>query len=419
MNRGPFEKRVVIVVAGVGVLSLLAFLVLMLFGDEVGGVSSSGSDSYSRSAVGHQAFVKFLERLDIPISVSRFASADKARAGSVLVIAEPAVSLRDEEAAGKLARMIEGADAVLLVLPKWRTTPDPKRRGFAGAAHLLSPESVLAVLKAAGIEADIERVAKGEARAVWRRNDLGGSPSLRFAQFLDSAGVDPIVRADRGILVGEVPRRGGRLMVLADPDVISNHGLGRGDNALLAAAMVRELGAGAKPVVVDETLHGHEVAPNIWRSLFTLPLGLATAQGAVLLLLLLWAAGGRFGAPLPPEPGLARGKGLLIANTAALLQFGGHSKSVLDRYLLSTLREVAQALHAPSDLDGAELNDWLAAVGARRSTTIDPRHLAREVKRIGAAGVRAAAGIPALAGEIHRYKEEILNGPGDHSRGDG
>ena len=89
MSEASFRPRTVLILALVGGTSLLAFCLLLAFGDEFSEVSSHEGDAFSRSALGHHAFVALLEELDVPVVVSRSATARKLRDSSVLVVAEP------------------------------------------------------------------------------------------------------------------------------------------------------------------------------------------------------------------------------------------------------------------------------------------------------------------------------------------
>ena len=51
----------------------------------------------------------------------------------------------------------------------------------------------------------------------------------------------PIVSSPEGILLGELGRADGRVLVLADPDILATHGLGKGDNANLAFRIIDNL----------------------------------------------------------------------------------------------------------------------------------------------------------------------------------
>ncbi len=412
MSRGPFEKRVVVWLSVIGGVSLVAFLLLMFFGADISGVNSAGSDAYSRSAVGHHAFVALLEKLGVTVNVSRFKSADKARDEAVLVIAEPRLGGIDDERAAKLKRMLTLADKTILVLPKRLALEDEKRPGWIAHAPLMSRESVEDVITAAGIEADLVRVGERELPPVFPGGEIEGRPYLKQVQLLRSATIRPLLASNRGILVGEIQRGDRTLIVLADPDLLSTHGLSAGDNAVVAAATVFRLLSENRAVLIDETMHGHELPPNIWRALFVYPLSLATCQVFLVFLILIWAAVGRFGAPLPGGAGPAQGKDVLIANTADLLVFGGHVGSVLTRYFSTTVLDLARTFNCPPGLSSAETMDWVNRLGRKRGLRTDLGELRPEIRASSGNDRRAAERLSAVAMKVHRYKEEILDGSG-------
>ncbi len=85
----PFRRSVVTWLVGVATASLTLALALIVIRPEAGEVSSSAADSFSRSALGHRGFVELLRANGIPVLVSRYASAERAGASSLLLIAEP------------------------------------------------------------------------------------------------------------------------------------------------------------------------------------------------------------------------------------------------------------------------------------------------------------------------------------------
>ena len=232
-------------------------------------------------------------------------------------------------------------------------------------------------------------------------------PDLAEAQLAESSDLDPVVASGDQVLVGTWQSHR-RVLVLTDPDLISNHGLKRGANAALAVAMVEMLREGHRPVIFDETLHGLEARPNLFVELFRFPLLLTVVQAALVLVLLLWAGAGRFGAPRREAPGL-------IDNTANLLLFGGHSRSMLSRYLATTLREAGRALQAPEGLGDEELRGWLAKVARRRGVSVDLESLREEVRALERGKRADRARVLPLARRVHRFRKEILDGSGKRS----
>jgi len=253
-------------------------------------------------------------------------------------------------------------------------------------------------------------VGEHDLAPIFRGGTIEGSPSLTEAQLIRSTEIAPLVTSARGILVGEVGLDGSRrLLVISDPDLVSTHGLADGDNAVIAATAVFDLLGDDRTVTIDETLHGYELPPNIWGSLLVFPLSLATAQVLLILAILIWAALGRFGAPLPVNLTPEHGKEVLIGNTADLLVYGGHTSQVLKRYFTTTVLDLARTFNAPAGLSRTESLKWVAALGKKRGTSLDLLSLGAEVKAAGSAAKRADA-LSSTAMKIHRYKKEILHG---------
>ena len=224
----------------------------------------------------------------------------------------------------------------------------------------------------------------------------------------------PWIECEQGVLFGEVRWAAdsvGRMFVLSDPDLLATHTLGRSRNAELAVALMDAAREETRSIVFDETLHGHTAPPTIWRELFSFPLVLVLIQVAIVAAVLLWAAIGRFGAPLPAELSVRSGKETLIRNTADLLQTGGHSARVLDRYFQATIREVIEGYRI-----GAKGSDEALETAARlskaRETTFDPNDLGRAVRDERRRRKVHGPGVVRAAMRIHHWKEEVLHGSG-------
>lgn len=403
----PFRGRAVLVLSLVVGISFLAAILWGVFGPELVPGRSSQADSFSRSALGHRALVELLHELEIPAVVSRFNSAGRARRSALLVVAEP--SAGSEQRQRMLRGMVSEARRTLLVLPKWRGTESEENPAWIESAELVPQREVAEILTALGAEADLVRVPPGEPVS-WESREIGATPDIAAPQLLAGARVRAIVQCRQGILLGRIQTtRGNDLFVLSDPDLLSNHGLARPGNALAMMGILDLARAQRDAVVIDETMHGFGKEPSLFRSLFELPLGLATIQALLAAAVLLWAAMGRFGAPQPVAPPFEAGKKALIGNIAALLAFGGHSALALRRYHECAVSEVRAALHVPPGLKGAEAEEWLdRARGAGRL-----RDLRKQIEaRSGRVDRR---GTLSIALRIHRYREEMIRGRVGHS----
>jgi len=398
----PFRRAALVGLVALSAASLLGGLLLAILAPEDKGPRSLvRPTARGRGALGHRAFVELLRRLDVRAVVG---GASRPEPGTALVVAEPSLSHERGPAEGaRLRQLLQAAPRALLVLPKWTGKPDPARRGYLASAELLPAAAPAEVLAAAGIEGEVARAAESIAGSAWS-GELHGVPDLRSAQLVVSKDLQPVLASNGRLLVGERSTPGGKLLVLTDPDLLSNHGLRRGDDASLAVALIERLRQGG-PVRFDESFHGgaHDEGP--WRALLRFPLALAVLQALLAGGLLLWGGMRRFGAPLPADPPLAAGKAALIDSMAELLRFGGHSAHALDRYLRSSLQEVAAALHAPGELRGGALDAWLDRVAARvRVPGIET--LRREVGRASS----SPAALVETARRIHLWRTRMLHG---------
>jgi uncharacterized protein DUF4350 len=405
----PFRRPVLVALVGAAAGSLALALVLVVLPPEGAQVDSSGADAFSRSALGHRAFVDLLRAEGVPVVVSRYASSARASDTALLVLAEPRLDGASSPRGQKLSDMLEAVETVLLVLPKWAGQPDPAAPGWIRAAELLRTEVVDYTLKAAKVEAFVVRPGVvGDCQgarwaADWAEPQLLSAPS---------PSVRPLIQCAGGILLAEVQvEDGARILVLSDPDLIANHGLGRGDNAHLAVDVVGRARQPGQAVVVDETLHGHERSPSLWRELFAFPLLPSVLQAGLALAALVWSGMGRFGAPVPVPAARASGRDVLIENTASLIRSAGHSVYTLGRYLEASLADVARALHAPAFAKPGELRSWLQAVGRSRGTRVELGALEKQVAHVRDTDPRTAEPIVAAARRVHRWKQEMIRGP--------
>jgi hypothetical protein len=415
---GAFSGRGAGLLAAGAAASLAAAALLGIFGDALYDPPSFAADSFSRSAVGHRAFLELLRGLGWPVVVSRHRTPDKAGEGAVVALLEPRVGPDDAAREGLLGDVDDAARFLLVTLPKRAAIPDPARPRWVAGAALLPVADAQRVLDALELEATVVRPER--SIAAWT-GELA-APGLDRPQLVVSDRLVPLVGAAEGMLVGELRAAGWRTIVLADPDVLATHGLARGgDGALLAVRLLERLGAPGLPVVLDETLHGFERRPSLARELLRFPLVLATGSALLAAALLAWAALVRFGRPRPPEPAHGAGKLFLVESTAGLLRHGGDVGHAAEAYLRAAKEAVAHRLRPTGE--AAALDAWLARLAAARGQGEALAALEARVRRL--AGRRAGAEEEAVrtAQAIHGWREEMTDGaprdPGSHRAAQG
>jgi hypothetical protein len=331
-----------------------------------------GPTTYSKSALGHIALVRLLRELDIPVMVSESGAGGHIEPDDVLVIAEP----RTDTNTLAEVRAMEATRTVLLVLPKRTGRVDRSKPYWISDEQFVALDDANHALAtmADGTVARPDSLSglKGVA-------EIQGSPTLERPQVIQSSHLHPLLAAPEGILIGERQAGGRRLVVLSDPDLIANHGLARGENSVMAVSLIEMLrGRRGGAVVFDEFVHGYSPHPfQILAVLFQFPFVLVTLQMGVVVLLLAWTAGGRFGAPEPLAPAIDAGKLSLIDTGARLLLQSGRGAELGQRYYEEMVRDAGRRLRAPRGLDVAALAAWLSqAPGAGApAAPLDPRQV--------------------------------------------
>ncbi|MGK0362908.1 MAG: hypothetical protein ACI9U2_005230 [Bradymonadia bacterium] len=372
----PFKKNVVIALGVLTAISFLAGLIYAMLGPGVQTVDSVRANTFSRSAVGHHALLTLLKAVDVPVSVSRARTAEKAGAGTVLILLEPRRTAEDPTA-GDLPALLRdsGASDVIVVLPKWSPRGRSQRAGWVKRVESVRDQRVADVLTAARLDSTL---VEGDGAFVVDAFD-GLAPQLSTPRVL--TGIHGVVSDGKGALVGQTQAFGKRIWIISDPDVLNNAGLLDAQNAAFVLALLQHI-VGERAVVIDETLHGFSIVEGVWPRLFEFPLVLTTAQVALVLVLVLLAGMRRFGPPAAQAPALGQGREVLISNTARLLWYGGHSAAALDQFWRATLKTVRQGVHAPVQLEGEALWAWLDRVGLARGVLLSATAISADVAAI-------------------------------------
>ena len=139
-------------------------------------------------------------------------------------------------------------------------------------------------------------------------------------QKIDKASQAPVVhlRHERGALLLDYPYGAGRVVVLSDPYIVANNGIGRADNLLLALNVVA---VGQGMIAFDEFHQGRAATHNAMFQYFSgTPVMAICAQLALIGLAIVWSQGRRFARPLPLPQVDRRSKLEFVASMAELQQ---------------------------------------------------------------------------------------------------
>ena len=112
---GPlFSPRTLFAMIALGLVAFGGAAYFLIYGDPAT-ERTTGTNSFSYSAIGHRALVETLRRQEIPVRISRIDSAGRAGPADLLVVAEP----RRNWVEANPARYLLPAHNVLIVLPKY------------------------------------------------------------------------------------------------------------------------------------------------------------------------------------------------------------------------------------------------------------------------------------------------------------
>lgn len=318
----------------------------------------TGPSIYSRSAIGYAGAWKILEKFEIPVRQGTI-DPRKMDDGDVAIVTEPSIT---DEVLDRVKQDLRLPKS-LLILPKRKGTPDDEQRGYIARDELIAPEDVAKALDVVDSHAAVHRPEKGIN--IWRSDDrFHAALVLMDPQLIKSKLIHPLVECSEGILIGEILDNSHRVLIVSDPDLFENHGLGAGQNASLWLALIADLRSGDGTVVFDEAIHGFVTRPrHTGRILFEWPFVLVTIQIGVAIGLLLWSSIGRFGAPQKLPPALGYGMVSLIESGARLLDLPGDTNSIRTKYAGAILRETAIHIHAPRSLAAPALRQWFQSIG--------------------------------------------------------
>lgn len=416
---GGFSRRTLGWIIGSVAASLLATVLLTVFGKDLDRRPTPSANSFSDSALGHRAVVDFLSRTGLGVVPNRSLSGGDIGPQRPLVLAEPdprGPGWDPEHLKELWGKARDRKAPFVLVLPKWRAVAPRKDKPEWLEEVELRPEGeVLAAVPGLG-ETGLETLSLRQVRGPLRCTASWDSYSSTFTVNADpvrllepSRGLRPMVTCDGAVLVArrDATAEWPQTVLVADPDLLNNQGLGRADNAILIYQFFAQ-GLEARGAVFDETIHGFTRTPGLLNEAMSFPLVLGVLQGFMLLGVVLWAGMGRFGKPLPASAGLAAGKEILIDNTAKLLTNGVHSEDSLAQYFRQTTRAVAAHYFIPPDLPDPERLARLQKITAAHGHKLILADVERSVWKLPL-GPRGAEQAARIARRLYEWRLEMTN----------
>jgi hypothetical protein len=151
---------------------------------------------------------------------------------------------------------------------------------------------------------------------------VSGTSSPPHTAYLNSTlkSAAPVAHLEdhRGALLVDYPHGAGRIIILSDPFIVAQNGIGLEDNLQLALNIV---GSSRGIIAFDEYHQGHAATRNQLVAYFAgTPILWMLAQGGLLILVILWTRGRRFARPLPVARVDRRSSLEFVASMAELQQ---------------------------------------------------------------------------------------------------
>jgi hypothetical protein len=392
-HEGGFRRGTVLLIIAVGIAAFAAMLVLGAYAPDLRSGKNGGAHALSNAATGFSGLVRLAGATGRNAQILRH---------GYLHDSEDLVVLTPEAAATDLTDVLSAraSKVTLLVFPKWNAQRDAKKPAWVRVAGLLpkrEPEGVLAPETKLKIA---RRKAGGEMLVTVPEHAAGVQfPAPPLLQTASGDNLKPIVTDAAGRIVlgriGESP-----LYVLADPDLLNNHGIADQRRAAAALALLDFLNStDAEAVYFDVTLNGLGSSKSPLKLMFDPPFLAVTLAIATALLLAGLQALARFGVPLRPQRAIAFGKTALVDNSAALVRKAGREARLGGRYAEVVRERMTALLRLPPTMAPEKVEQRLDALAADQQFS---------TLAANAANAGTPEGVLAAAKALHQWQQEAI-----------
>ncbi len=356
-SANPFRTRTVLLLVAAGFVLALGFLLVSAYGDRVDRQRGNIPSPASRFATGFYGLTKLVERAGGKVTLS---SDPAARPAEGLLILTPNAGTTPAELQAAIAESAQAEAPVLILLPKWFAAPQRDRPSREQKIALL-PEERIAALLAPLAEATIERE---EPAPLIVRTSLP-IPAFVPPESLQSLRGDklyPLIAApDGGAVLAEIP--GKHIFILADPDLLNNHGLAHRANARATLAMLAGLDPQAPGQIVFDTMLPYgSGGRNLLQLAFEPPFAGVSIALLIAALLAGIATLARFGPVRREARAVPFGKAALIDNIVSLARRARRTREGGGAYVDAIRDWAARRLALPRTMQGEALDAHLDAI---------------------------------------------------------
>jgi len=249
----------------------------------------------------------------------------------------------------------------LIILPKWRS--GMRLTGLAHPALLIpsasTQKSLQAVLRRPSPKVSFisEPFRDFEVQSAKAK---GKTARLYVPQVFTDKSCEPLIGTAQAIVLGRCTLKNApndSVLVLSDPDLVNNHGLRLGDNAhIMRDILLAE--ASKKAIRIDYStriwLYKQDqgvTRERTWNDLlqfFAYPFSLLWASAGLLMALVLWRAGVRYGPLLTSTGGIGASKQIANSARARLMRLTGQDGALLRDYTDTRLAALAAQKLGPT-----------------------------------------------------------------------
>ena len=429
--RSPFDPRVIAAIVIVGVIGFIAMWALIALGPQLSAGNDGQGHAMSRGVAGYAGIVDYAERTDVWVDVRRDVSEATPLGddeGRTLLVLTPDHGADPDDIAALIKA--HGTEPVLLVLPKWMTSPHETRKGWSGGGSVAGAHARLIPRKKfGGREPEVALITTRQAGSITLKGSgyqrgsataqpgqwqvvIGGGTAmigmpdvpLDWTPLGPPANEAPTARDNENpaLLIRSANRR---LYVLADPDLINNFAFASRERARTALAVLDMVAedADAGGVAFDVTLNGLGGNDSFLRLAFVPPFIGITLCLIAAGLFAMWQAAARFGPARVPARAIPISKLALIESSAELVTQTHREADGAGAWLRGQREALARALHAPAHLSGDALDEWL---DRRRPAQEGRGSFASLARRLPLA--RNTTELLALARALHDIRKDLL-----------
>ncbi|HSB10331.1 MAG TPA: DUF4350 domain-containing protein [Blastocatellia bacterium] len=244
---------------------------------------SGDRSSYRSTPYGTLAFYTLLDESRYPVARFErpFTELKDHEPGTLLVISLPATRNPDEEEFAAVSKWVE-AGGLLIIIDREIDVAVGDANIHTEPAESRSP---LRALQPTTFTRDVERVALSEYATRVR---------------VDSRSATYHYGDDQAAVLADAAVGKGRVVLLTDPHIVANNGIAEADNVILALNLLVERPAGK--IAFDEFHHGYgssTTSGGLMAYFRGTPVPWMMAQAGLIVVLIVYSYGRRFGRPLP------------------------------------------------------------------------------------------------------------------------